>query len=159
MCILLWDTSLKSRTYTFIIIITFKDQKFVFKVNFYEEKLWPTIEGEIGNVLQVKQYKLISIRHIFDNLSTLNSTEQYGVFLQQYDSLRLDWPFEIYRVWINLHYYLWNLSKRNSIITSIKYLGLHFDTKLTWNIHIYKILKKAYARLTQLNPLINRKTH
>ena len=42
--------------------------------------------------------------------------------------------------------------------TSGKYLGLHFDTQLTWNTHVNKSLNKAYPRLTQLYPLINRNT-
>ena len=41
---------------------------------------------------------------------------------------------------------------------SIKHFGLHFDTHLTWNTDFNKTLNKVYARLTQIYPLINRKT-
>lgn len=39
-----------------------------------------------------------------------------------------------------------------------KYLGVHLDTRLTWKFHVNCKLNMAYARLTQLYPLINRKS-
>lgn len=42
---------------------------------------------------------------------------------------------------------------------TVKYLGIHFDTRLTWSSHINSKLQLAYARLRQLYPLINRKSH
>lgn len=41
---------------------------------------------------------------------------------------------------------------------SIKYLGIHLDKKLNWNIHINSKLTQAYSRLSLLFPLINRKS-
>lgn len=39
-----------------------------------------------------------------------------------------------------------------------KYLGLYFDTRLTWSYHINNKLNQGYARLKQLYHLINRNT-
>ena len=41
---------------------------------------------------------------------------------------------------------------------SIKYLGLHLDTRLNWNAHINKTFHKACTRLFKLYPLNNGKT-
>ena len=41
---------------------------------------------------------------------------------------------------------------------AIKYLGVQLDKKLNWNIHVNGKLTQAYSRLTQLFPLINRRS-
>lgn len=41
---------------------------------------------------------------------------------------------------------------------AIKYLGIYLDRRLTWNYHVNKKLNEAYARLSMLYPLINRKS-
>jgi len=43
--------------------------------------------------------------------------------------------------------------------TSIKYLGLYFDTKLTWKDHISKVEKSTKRKIGKLYPLINKKSH
>jgi hypothetical protein len=63
-----------------------------------------------------------------------------------------------------LHQNIPNISIQNTQITwtpkdtTVKYLGLHLDTRLNWNTHINKTLNKAYTRLYKLYPLINRKS-
>lgn len=41
---------------------------------------------------------------------------------------------------------------------SVKYLGIHLDQKLNWNLHINYKLTQAYARLSLLFPVLNRKS-
>ena len=47
----------------------------------------------------------------------------------------------------------WNPSDQ-----AIKYLGVYLDKKLSWKFHINKKLNVAYARLSKLYPLLNRKS-
>lgn len=47
----------------------------------------------------------------------------------------------------------WNTHDR-----AVKYLGIHFDRRLTWGIHINKKLNECHTRLVQLYPIINRKS-
>src|SRR5436190_1429594 len=42
--------------------------------------------------------------------------------------------------------------------SAVKYLGVFLDKKLNWNFHVNNRLNQAYARLSQLYPLINRKS-
>lgn len=41
---------------------------------------------------------------------------------------------------------------------SIKYLGIHLDQRLNWNLHVNSKLAQAYSRLSMLYSLINRKS-
>lgn len=40
----------------------------------------------------------------------------------------------------------------------VRYLGVYFDTRLTWKLHTLTKLQQAHTRLTMLYPLINRNT-
>lgn len=46
----------------------------------------------------------------------------------------------------------------NSNDEPVKYLGVYLDTKLTWKYHILKKLNEGHTRLTQLYPIINKKS-
>lgn len=48
---------------------------------------------------------------------------------------------------------VWNPSDQ-----AIKYLGVYLDKKLNWNFHVNKKLNSAYATLSKLYPILNRKT-
>lgn len=42
--------------------------------------------------------------------------------------------------------------------SAVKYLGVYLDRKLTWKIHFNKKLNEGYSRLSQLFPILNRKS-
>lgn len=43
-------------------------------------------------------------------------------------------------------------------IGPIKYLGVHFDKRLTWKPHILALVNKAMGKMSKLYPIINRKS-
>lgn len=47
----------------------------------------------------------------------------------------------------------------NSKDSTVRYLGLHFDTRLSWKHHINIKLQQAHIRLQQLFPILNRKSN
>lgn len=107
-----------------------------------------TQHENIDTAAQALQEAIVSLQEYFKKWQiTLNPSKcETKIFTLR----RPQNPFNII---INNEEILWNPSD-----SAIKYLGVYLDKRLTWSYHINKKLNEAYARLSMLYPVINRKS-